>query len=167
MIGALFGGNDYVEVHSGLLNRIQTSWGADTINTYGGGGAIRGGNDNDTINIVGGQFEVCNGGPANDILTNWSSFAGNVAGGYGDDTLINKGGGGYFYGGPGSDVFQPWFYTPEGELGGMMFIMDYTPGVDSLDLSKMGNYDMTVLSTGIAIGFGGHMVCSLEGVYSL
>ena len=164
MQGALFGGNDYVELNSGLLNKLQTSWGSDTINTYGGGGQIRGGNDNDTINIVGGQFDIVKGGPADDILSNWCVFAGTVAGGRGNDTLINYKGGGYFFGGPGRDTFKPYSYYQEG----CMFIEDFTPGEDVLDVSGLASdYNIFVLDDGISIGVGDDLVAFLTGVYSL
>ena len=51
----LMGGDDFLELHSGLLNDVNTNWGNDRIRLFGGGGTVRAGKDDDVIDVVGGQ----------------------------------------------------------------------------------------------------------------
>ena len=162
----LGGGSDYLELHSGLFNDVNTNWGQDTINLYGGSGRVMAGKDDDIISIVGGQWDNVNGNMGNDVITNYSAFAGTVRGGKDNDLLINAGGG-YFYGNLGADTFKPYAIDSNGSpINGMMFVMDFQIGVDSLDLSALGGYNIIYSDGDSLIGSShtGKLVAVVEGV---
>lgn len=163
----LMGGDDFLELHSGLLNDVNTNWGNDRIRLFGGGGTVRAGKDDDVIDVVGGQWQHVNGNNSNDIITNYSEFAGTIRGGKGNDTLINADGGGYFYGDLGADTFRPYAINSSGQIiSGVMFVRDFQVGVDSLDLSALGAHNIVYSEGNTLIGSAvtGKLVCSLEGV---
>ena len=115
---------------------------------------------------MGGQWQPVNGNNGDDIITNYSSFAGTVRGGKDNDFIENVGGG-YFYGDLGSDIFKPWAFDNYGNpIDGMMFIMDFQPGIDSLDLSGAGvvNFVYSEGDTLIGSAYTGNVIAVVENV---
>ena len=162
VIARLLGGNDTVEIYGGISNDINTNWGSDTINLFGGNGRIRAGANGHQIRISGGQFDVVNGNNGEDTITNWSAFAGTVRGGADNDLIIAAPGSGMnAYGDLGSDIFKPY-------IGSRTTVLDYQPGIDRVDLSELGNaYNIIQISSGLAIGVGSSLIMTLEGVTTL
>lgn len=162
----LMGGNDTAIIRSGASNDVNTNWGSDTIRLTGGGGMIRAGKDSDAITIEGGQWDHMNGNNGADIITNYSSFAGNVYGGKDDDILINADGGGNFFGNLGADTFRPYILNPNGNIiSGIMLIKDFEVGVDTLDASNLGTYAIDYQSGSTYISSTQYGIAAiLEGV---
>ena len=122
-----FGGNDEVLITSGV-NDISTNWGDDDVYLFGGFGNVRGGSGNDYIEIDGEWYGTVNGNAGNDYITNFTTAPGVIYGGKGNDFLSNEAGAtGDFWGNLGADTFSPT------SGGGIMYIKDYQPGVDSID----------------------------------
>jgi Ca2+-binding RTX toxin-like protein len=170
IVGRLVDGDDYLEIYDGLRNNMNTNMGEDSIYLYGGAGSVRGGKNNDYFQITGGQWEEANGNKGNDFIINYARFAGNIRGGADDDTLVNAGGGGYFYGDRGVDTFKPFAVDNNGNITDIMFIMDFEVGIDSLDLTALSNYEFVNLDSGTVItslmpNGTEVLVASLEGVY--
>ena len=156
----LMDGNDTAIISGGLFNDVNGNRGEDEFFLEGGGGMIRGGKDNDWIQVTGGQWDHVNGNNGEDFIINYSKFAGNIYGGKDNDTLVNAGGGGYFYGNKGADTFKPYAY------GGVMNVMDFEVGTDFLDLSALGSYNTVYNDGDTLIGsvVTGELALVIEGV---
>ena len=166
MMGRMLDGNDTLQVQGGLSNDMNLNRGNDSAFLYAGGGKIRGGSENDYLAIVGGQWDVVNGNRGEDYLINYSKFGGTIRGGSENDTLVNAGGGGYFYGDSGADTFKPYAVDANGNITNVMFIEDFQPGIDILDLGSIGGANIVYSNGNTLIGstLTGELVASLEGV---
>ena len=171
------GGNDLVELHSGIYNYINTNMGDDTINLYQDagydtGGWIFAGKGNDTVNIVGGwyggSFGWVNGNNGSDKITNWAPISSTVRGGKDDDFLINAMGNMNAYGDKGRDTFTPYYGKDT-----TMWIQDYELGYDIFDSSAITISDQVISYDNDLGGLyiysngpeGSQLVAHLKGVY--
>ena len=67
----------------------------------------------------------------------------------------------------GADTFRPYAINSSGQIiSGVMFVRDFQVGVDSLDISALGAYNIVYSEGDTLIGSAvtGKLVCSLEGV---
>ena len=180
LLAWLHDGNDYLELHSGSDNIVNTNRGDDTINLYSSyidaqpGGQVSAGKGRDTINIIGGWFpssegEFVNGNNDSDVINNWAPNAGRVRGGKGNDFFYNYKGYMNAYGDRGSDTFVP-FYDFSWEQSTWMGIKDFQVGYDILDTSRLGSQvTQWIGDRGLDIfvdgDYGTQVVATLEGVY--
>ena len=153
----MFGGNnnDTIEGGSGR-DKIYGNRGDDSVDGGDGNDIVMGGNGNDTVNggnnndrLYGGSGEdVLNAGQGNDQLRGQAGHdvldggtgKDTMNGGNGDDTLIGGAGDDQLRGGNGADVFV--------FASGMNrdTLHDFEDGIDLLDFSAMGLFDMSQLT---------------------
>ena len=173
-------GNDYLELHSGFNNIVNTNMGDDTINLYSSlseaqpGGQVSAGKGRDTINIYGGWFdeeqgEFVNGNNDSDVISNWGEYVGLVRGGKDNDLIINYKGMMDVYGDKGADTFVP-YYDHSWEQSTWMEIKDFQIGYDILDTSRLGSgVTQSIDGDGLNIfadgPYGNQLVATLEGIY--
>ena len=180
LVAWMHGGNDYLELHSGIDNWVNTNMGDDTIHIYSSytetqpGGRVSAGKGRDTIKIAGGWFdgsqgEFVNGNNDEDIIMNWSPLAGTVRGGKDNDLIINYKGNMDAYGDKGADTFKP-YYDHSWAQDSWMIIKDFQVGYDILDTSALGSQVTQFIGlTGLGIyangSYGEQLVATLEGVF--
>ena len=160
----LMGGNDSVNLYSGMNNFVNCNAGYDFIHlrsylsTTNTDGNILGGRDDDYILIEYGatwgygEGNIINGNKGNDEIINHGKCP-QLRGGADNDRIENRGGDCNVWGDDGADTFVPWARTMQrvdsagvitgGDLGGLMEIMDFSASEgDTLDLTLLGgDYD--------------------------
>ncbi|WP_414494711.1 FG-GAP-like repeat-containing protein [Synechococcus sp. MIT S9504] len=134
-------GSDFFEVKGGTDNFFLGSIGEDTFKVSAGKSHISGGDDNDTIEVLGAiEGTFINGNRGNDLITGVA--AGVIyRGGKDDDVLAVSQGDAW--GDQGFDTFQ-------GVSGdGYALIQDYTVGEDKIDLSMVQGGNWTNSENGL------------------
>ena len=148
----LMGGNDVINLFTGLNNFVNGNAGNDVINLAASpdgysDGNILGGRDNDWIIIHEGavwgvdEGMIINGNKGDDLIENYGKCY-QLRGGADNDRIINYGGTCFVWGDRGADTFVPWALNTNGDFGGFMEINDFNPYEgDTLDLSNLGTYN--------------------------
>ena len=144
------GGNDFIQLQSGLNNFVNGNSGSDTINLYASSdgyqdGNILGGADNDVITVASGTWgvlegNIINGNNGNDTMINYGNCK-QLRGGKDNDRIINYGGDTDVWGDKGADTFVPYAVDVNNNWGGIMTIRDFNASEgDVIDLTAIGSY---------------------------
>lgn len=122
------------------------------LEAFGGSGELRGGRDNDLIELYDGTSFMANGNKGSDTLINYGGDN-TLHGGQDNDILASFGGVSTMYGDKGSDTFV--FYED-----GFGLIIDFQNGVDQLNFANLSNVSLStnsegteVINNGAVIGF--------------
>lgn len=131
----------------GGVDYLYGDAGNDVLNGMGGQDYLWGGTGQDTLNGGNGDDEL-HGDRGNDVVLGGAG-SDTLFGDDGNDTLAAGSGDDTLYGGNGADLFV---FVP-GEGNGINTIMDFTSGIDKIDLSAfslMQGYDAALVRRGIA-----------------
>lgn len=154
-------GNDQIDCEFMRGASFDAGAGDDLVTVTGFGESpytVLGGAGDDTIRAHGLQGQV-EGGSGDDwiLVGAFTSLAGEGHGGQGNDTLTGGGGLDYLAGGKGSDTFV--LTAQEVLYERMVFVSDFTSGVDKLNVSQaglpVGNGDLQVDEATTINGPGG------------
>jgi len=165
------GGTDTVRYQGSASSVIDLR--AATLEVAPGGG----GYFSRAAGIVGG-FSIANGvvienaigGSGNDRITG-NQVANNIEGGDGADTIIGGAGADTLRGGGGADTFL--YVTPgDSTLAASDRIVDFTPGVDTIDLRLTGATSFSIATEGgatrlNAVTAGGTLSILVDGTFTL